>query len=62
MENNEKPPSSSSSLRQPVTIRVRPSSNDWRSLRGREMASIQHLPRPDLRSRFRNDLVVLETI
>jgi hypothetical protein len=56
---DEKPPSS---VRQSTSIRVRSSLNNRCTLRCREMAFIQRLSNPNLSARFRNDLVILETI
>ena len=58
-ENLDEPPSS---IRRPVTDRIRSGSNDRRSLGRREVAFIQHLSSPMLASGFRNDLVILETV
>ena len=59
MDETDKPPPS---ICKSTSIRVHSSSNDRRFIRRREMAFIQHLPSPMLASRFRNDLVVLETV
>ena len=56
---DEEPPPS---IRKPITIRVRSGSNDGRIARRREVALLQHLSNPCLASRFRNDLVILETV
>ena len=56
---DEEPPPS---IRKPITIRVRSGSNDWSIARRREVALLLRLPSPMLASRFRNDLVILETV
>ena len=56
---DEEPPPS---ICDPVTARVRSSPHDRRIARRREVALLQHLPSPMLSSRFRNDLVILETV
>ena len=55
----DKPPSS---LRHTITDRIYHVSSVRRDARRREMAFIQHLPSPFIGSRFRNDLVILETV
>ena len=55
----DKPPSS---LRQSLTIRIHSGSRNRSNARRREVALLQHLPSPMLSSRFRNDLVILETV
>ena len=56
-ETEDKPPSLN--ICQPITTGVRSGSNDRSIARRREVALLQHLSSPDLRSRFRNDLAIL---
>lgn len=58
-ENLDEPPSS---ICKSITDRICAGPNDGRSLGRREVALLQHLSSPDLSARFRNNLVILETI
>jgi hypothetical protein len=59
MDETDKPPSP---IRNTITDRILHRSHNGRSPRRREMAFIQHLSLPQLSSRLRNDLVVLDTL
>ena len=61
MENNEKPPPGTTTLRKSLTARVCSSVNIRCASWLRTMADIQHLSNPDLASRLRNDLALLDS-
>ena len=59
---DSKPPPPKNTIRNFVTSRVHSSSNNGSIARRREVAFLQHLSSPMLKSRLRNDLVILETV
>ncbi len=58
----EKPPPIKDTICRVIAGRVYSGSDDRSIVRRREMALLQHLSSPFIGSRFRNDLVVLETV
>ena len=59
---NDKPPSCKDIIRHSIATGIRPVSGDGSNARRRRMDFICHLPNPMLSSRFRNDLVILDTL